>query len=144
MASFSYRTKLRLAWELTWPLALLDLAIMLVIHGLLDAKDETLDSVWTVVGFFVVSPWVIRRAFTRVYEGLRIGVAGAEGDGPLRYQESLKVMWLLAWRSAVLALVALVVFSLGLRLAGLGSHRFPVESPLWNAVGLSAVDALAS
>jgi hypothetical protein len=122
----------------------MDLAVVLVIHGVLDAKDETPDSIWAVVAFFVASPWVIRRAFRRAYEGWRIGVERATGEGPLRYQESLKVMWLLAWRSLVLGLGALLLVSLALRVLGLGTQRFAVDSPLGNALGLSAVDALTS
>src|SRR5438132_4873105 len=106
----------------------MDLAVVLVIRGLLDAKDETPDSVWAVVAFFVASPWVIRRAFRRVYEGSRIEVARGENPSPLRYQESLKVMWLLAWRSLVLGLGALLVVSLALRVLGVSARRFAVES----------------
>jgi len=53
-------------------------------------------------------------------------------------------MWLLAWRSMVLGLVALLVMSLALRVAGIGARRIAVDSPLGNALGLSAVDALTS
>ncbi len=142
--SLSYRARFRLAWELQWPLTALDLAVVLVIHGLFDAKDGTPDSIWAVLAFFVVSPWVIRRAFARTYEGSCIEVARGEDRKPLRYQESLKVMWLLAWRSLVLGLVALLVVSSALRLFGVSARRFAVESPLGNALGLSAVDAITS
>jgi len=140
----SYGGRLRLAWELTWPLALMDLAVVLAIHGMFEARDETLDSAWAVVAFFIASPWVIRRAFRRVYQGMRIEVERGENRAPLRYQESLKVMWLLAWRSMMLGLGALLLVSLALRVLGVSTRRFTVESPLGNALGLSAVDAVTS
>ena len=51
MPKLSLRDRFRLAWELTWPLALMDLLVMLFIHGLLDAQGQTLDSIWAVVVF---------------------------------------------------------------------------------------------
>lgn len=140
-----FRERWRMAWELTWPLAALDIAIVLMIHGVLEARTETLDSVWAVVGFFVVSPWVVRRALSKKYGNVRIAVAtqGADRD-QLNYQRSLKVMWLLAWRSTVLALVALLVVSGLLRLMGIQGRDLPAPGPLVNALGLSAVDAVTS
>jgi hypothetical protein len=53
-------------------------------------------------------------------------------------------MWLLAWRSMVLGLCALLIVSLALKVAGMGTRRIAVDSPLGNALGLSVVDALTS
>jgi len=138
------RERWRMAWEMTWPLALLDLAVVLMIHGVLDTQTETLDSVWAVIGFFVVSPWVVRRALSRPYGKARIEVV-AERPGRVRlsYQQSLKVMWLLAWRSTLVALGALFVLSGLLRVAGVQARDLPAQGPLVNALGLSAVDALS-
>jgi hypothetical protein len=143
--SLTYRHRLHLAWELTWPLAAIDFAVVLAIHGLLEVPGETLDSVWALAAFFVVSPGVIRRAFRRSYGGSHlVAIRGGEEGGTLRYQESLKVMWLLAWRTLVLSLLALLLVSLLLRLAGLSGSSFSVKSPLANSLGLSAVDTLSS
>ena len=140
-----FRERWRMAWEMTWPLTALDLAVVLLIHGVLEAQTETLDSVWAVIGFFAVSPWVIRRALSRPYGKARIVVASRLGDRPrLSYQQSLKVMWLLSWRSTVLALAALLVLSGLMRLVGIQSRDLPAQGPLVNALGLSAVDAVAS
>jgi hypothetical protein len=134
-----------MAWEMTWPLAALDLAVVLTIHGVLDPQTETLDSVWAVIGFFVVSPWVVRRALSQRYGSVRIAVVSQGADrSRLTYQQSLKVMWLLAWRSTVLALVALLVLSALFRLAGIQAGDLPAQGPLVNALGLSAVDAVTS
>jgi len=140
-----FRERFRIAWELTWPLAAIDLAVVLFIHGVLEAQDETLDSIWAVAGFFIVSPWVVRRALARAYDNSRIAVVAKGEDRPrLTYQQSLKVMWLLAWRSTVLALAALLVFSALLKLVGIRTRDLPTQGPLVNALGLSFFDALTS
>jgi hypothetical protein len=140
----SYRSRLRLSWELTWPLTVLDFAVVLWIHALIRPPDETLDSLWALVAFFGVSPWVVRRALGETYCGLRIVVVRHGEEGPLRYQESLKVMWLLAWRTMVLGLAALLAFSLPLRILGVQTQSLTIHSPLANALGLSALDAVTS
>ena len=137
------RDRIRLSWELCWPLALIDAAVVLVIHGPLDARDETLDSIWAIVAFFVVSPWVVRRALARRYRGHKIGVLRAGAAVPsLTYQESLKVMWLLAWRTLILLLAAVLIVSALLRVAGIGTRAFSTSDPLLNALGLSFIDSL--
>src|SRR5215831_19730250 len=73
-ASAGFRERLGMAWEMTWPLALLDLAVILLIHGVMDTQTETLDSVWAVIGFFGASPWVVRRALARSYGNIRVAV----------------------------------------------------------------------
>ena len=135
-----------MTWELTWPLAALDLAVVTVIHGVLDAHGETLDSVWAVAGFFVVSPWVIRRALARAYGNRQAVAITRDGEEMPRlpYQQSLKVMWLLAWRSTVMALVALLLVSALLHWAGFAARDLPAQGPLVNALGLSLADALTS
>ncbi len=140
MPKLSFRDRFLLAWELTWPLALMDLVVVVIIHGVMDVQGETLDSIWAVAAFFVASPWVIRWAFRRH----RIEASRGAESGPLAYQESLKVMWLLAWRSTVLMLLAVVVLSGLLRLTGWTAHDLAPQSPLTNALGLSAVDAMVS
>ena len=140
-----FRERWRMAWEMTWPLAALDIAVVCIIHGVLEAQTETLDSVWAVVSFFVVSPWVVRRALSKKYGKVRIAVLTQDKDrAQLHYQQSLKLMWLLAWRSTVLALVALLVVSGLLRLVGIQARDLPAQGPLANALGLSAVDAVTS
>jgi hypothetical protein len=129
-----------MAWELTWPFALIDLGVVVLLHGVLDVSGETGDAIWAVVSFFVVSPWVIRRALQREYGGSRIVVERGDAEAStLGYQESLKVMWLLAWRWLALALAALLVLSLALRVTGFSSHRFSTEDPLASNLGLSVV-----
>lgn len=134
-----------MAWELTWPLALIDFAMVILIHGVLDVQGETLDSIWAVATFFVVSPWVVRRALAQQYGTWRVIVVRRGTEAPrLSYQESLKVMWLLAWRTLVLSLAALLVISGIVRLAGGYTLYFSTPDPLVNALGLSAIDAVSS
>jgi hypothetical protein len=145
-----FRERWRMAWEMTWPLAVLDLAVVLVIHGVMDTQTETLDSIWAVIGFFVVSPWVVRRALAMTYDKMRIAVvpnralSSSSDRSRLTYQQSLKVMWLLAWRSTVLALVGIFVLSALLRLVGIKARDLPAQGPLVNALGLSSVDVVTS
>jgi hypothetical protein len=140
------RQRLLMTWELTWPLALMDLSVVVILHGMLDVQGETGDSIWAVAAFFAVSPWVVRRAFARAYDKRRVIVMhGAEKQARLTYQESLKVMWLIAWRSTVLSLAALLVISGVLRFAAPNAIReFDTPDPYRNALGLSAVDTLTS
>jgi len=134
-----------MAWELTWPLTLIDLVVVVLIHGVLIVEGEALDSIWAVAAFFVVSPWVVRRALARAYGPARVVVIrGGEEQAKLSYQESLKVMWLLAWRALPLMLAALLVISLALRVAGIKGSYFSIDDPLENALGLSTIDALSS
>ncbi|HLH43872.1 MAG TPA: hypothetical protein VKV74_12845 [Bryobacteraceae bacterium] len=142
----SFRDRLRITWEVSWPVAALDLAAAILTHGVLKAQGETLDSLWAVAVFFVVSPWAVRRALARNY-GDRQAVAVASGGKETRrlgYQQSLKVMWLLAWRSTVMALVGLLLLSAVLHWAGFAARDLPAQSPLVNAVGLSLADAATS
>jgi hypothetical protein len=149
----TFRERVRLAWELTWPVSLIDLLVVLAIHGVLEAQGETLDSIWAVAVFFVVFPWVVRRGLALVYArsdaSWRIVVMRSGAERPrLSYQESLKVMWLLAWRPLVPSLVALLAISGILRLARVDAHNFldsfSSNDPLANALGLSVIDALTS
>ncbi|MGD1094107.1 MAG: hypothetical protein ABSB35_19250 [Bryobacteraceae bacterium] len=141
-----YRERFRMAWEMTWPMALIDLAFVLVVHGLFEPGNETWDSVWALISFVVVWPWVIRRALRQDYGGKRVRVVrtGTSGDpGMLEYQESLKVMWLLAWRSLILLLLAGLAISLILKAAGWTSQALSTQSALVNNLGLSFVDAIS-
>jgi len=133
----SFRERLHVAWELTWPLALLDITVVFFLHGILDVEGETADSLWAVGSFFTVAPWVVRRALRLQYGKWRITPL-------LSYQQSLKVMWLLMWRTLVLSLAALLVVSLILRLIGVSTQAVGAQGPLFNNLGLSALDALSS
>jgi hypothetical protein len=132
----SYRERLRMAWELTWPMALIDLGVVILLHGFLAVEGESADSVWAVLAFFGVSPWVVRRGLNLKYGRLRV-------QPKLSYQQSLKVMWLLGWRTLALSLAALVPVSLILRALHLDAN-LSAENPLVNNVGLSLADAVSS
>jgi len=133
----TFRDRLRMAWEMTWPLALIDIAVVVFVHGLLEVEGETADSLWAFASFFTVAPWAVRRALRMKYGPWRIAPS-------LTYQQSLKVMWLLMWRSLVLSLAALLVVSLFLRAVGIGSHALAEQGPLVNNLGLTAADSISS
>lgn len=125
-----------MAWELTWPMALIDLGVVILLHGFLEVQGESADSVWAVLAFFGVSPWVVRRGLNLKYGRLRV-------QPKLSYQQSLKVMWLLGWRTLALSLAALVPVSILLRALHLDAN-LSAENPLVNNVGLSLADAVSS
>jgi hypothetical protein len=141
-----FRDRLRLAWELTWPLALLDLAMVVLIHGALDAQGEVLDTVWALIAFFVVSPLVVRRALEYRYASWRIFTVTRGGDKTRpTYQQSFKVMWLLSWRTIPLGLAALLVVSALFRVTGVSLPRgSSLDDPLVNAFGLSLITTISS
>jgi len=69
------------------PLAALDLTIVTMIHGVLNVKGGTLDSIWA-VGFFVVSPGGSGRALARPYGNHQAAAAtrdGHSGDAQLQF-----------------------------------------------------------
>jgi hypothetical protein len=133
----TFGERVRMAWELTWPMALLDLIAVLLFHALLDLQGEAADSIWAFASFLTVMPWVVRRALRLKYGRWRVTPA-------LTYQQSLKVMWLLMWRTLVLSLGALLVVSLILRALGISSQAIGEQGPLANNLGLSLADALSS
>jgi hypothetical protein len=110
--------------------------VVILLHGFLEVQGESADSVWAVVAFFGVSPWVVRRGLNLKYGRLRV-------QPKLSYQRSLKVMWLLGWRTLALSLAALVPVSLILRALHLDAN-LAGENPLINNVGLSLADAGSS
>jgi hypothetical protein len=130
---------------LTWPLSLADLAVVVLIHGAIDTKGEVLDSLWALVSFFVVSPWVVRRALHRPAPDWRVVSVARSVEAPrLTYQQSLKVMWLLAWRTLPLALAALFLLSALFRATGVSLGSVSVQDPLVNQSALSVLDFLTS
>ena len=144
MTKLPFRERWRMSWELTWPLALLDAAVVVVIHGVIEARSETLDSIWAVAAFFLASPWVVQRALARRYGARNVVVRTRDEERPrLNYTESFKVMWLLAWRTLPLALLAALAISGLLRLLRVPITVIDTQDPLANALGLSVVDSVA-
>lgn len=122
---------------MTWPLALIDLIAVFVIHAVVEARDEKLDALWAVVSLLVVGPYVVRSALAQRYSGYEI-------SPPVTWQQSLKVMWLLAWRSEVLGLAAIMLVSSLLSLAPAWRASVTTTDPLVNNIGLSLVDAVSN
>jgi hypothetical protein len=92
---------------------------------------------WALLSFLTVAPWVVRRAL-----GLRYGRRRIQPK--LSYQQSLKVMWLLMWRTLVLSLCAVLVVSLILRAFGINGQSIGEQGPLVNNLGLSLADTVSS
>jgi len=137
--------RLRLAWELTWPLTLLDLALIVLVHGMFDVQSEAIDLVWGVFAFFGLTPWIMRRAFERFSPGKHVVAVSQGVEAPrLSYQQTLKAMWLLAWRTTPLALLALLLLSLFFRTTGISLPKVSAGDPLVNAFGLSMLDTITA
>jgi hypothetical protein len=141
----SFPKRLRLAWELTWPLSLADLAVIVVLHGALNVEGQTLDTIWALVLLFVISPFVVRRALARpAPEWHIVSVSrGVEGER-LTYQQSFKVMWLLAWRTIPLGLAVLLVVSALFRATGASLGNISAQDPLVNNGALTLFDTVTS
>lgn len=142
----TFRERLGLAWELTWPLALLDLGVVVLLHGALDVQGEVADTVWAFVAFFAVGPWVVQRGLRRGSAGKQVvAVVRGSAAARLNYQQSFKVMWLLAWRTLPLTFLALLAISGLFRLTGAKlPQNASLDDPLVSQVGLSLVDLVSS
>ena len=143
----TYRERLRFTWELLWPALLIDLAWALF-SFLADFGSSGPESVYHVAAFFLLIPWVVRRAIRHPYPGFRFVVLwdGDDEPHPMTYQESLKVMWLLNWRVAALTLISLapISFLLGvvLYLPLTEWFKFAAGTKLGNSLGLTALDLI--
>ncbi len=145
VARLTFRERWRMSWELTWPLALVDAAVMVLIHGVIEARGEMLDSIWALAAFFIVSPWIVQRALARRYGAWTVVARSGERErARLNYQESFKVMWLLAWRTLPLALLAALAISGLLRLLRIPTTAIDTQDRLANALGLNVVDLVRS
>ena len=92
----TFAERFRIAWQIVWPFTLIDLAMVVFIHGVLDAQSSLPDIIWGVASFFIVAPWVVRRALKRKRI---VAVTNQVVRPELNYQQSFKAMWLLSWRT---------------------------------------------
>jgi hypothetical protein len=127
--------RLHLAWALTWPGALFDLAYQLLRAqlGLPAAKAAGIDLVVAILGFFLFYTWVVRRAVRLNFPGFRLWVMrgdGGSGTREMSYAESLSVHWLIYWRSLMILLPIHLFFAVLLRGTGL-YDRFLWSIPGW-------------
>jgi hypothetical protein len=143
----SYRERLRFAWQLIWPSALIELgwAVFQIVAGV---QSTGVDSLYYVASFFLIGPWLVRRAIRLGYPDFSLVVVGDDDRAHgMTYQESLKVFWLLGWRTAILMIAALIPLSLlvgALVKVSLADWvRSFGFSKVGNNLGLAAVDFLA-
>jgi hypothetical protein len=140
----SFRERLLFAWQIIWPLAALDFGWAVLLYLVIAKNESNLDSVYRLASFFLLAPWVVRRAFAFPYSGFRLEVLREGAPSRLDYQDSLKVMWLLSWRTAILTLAALVPLSLLLSAITdkplAESARSLASTPFTNALALTVAD----
>jgi hypothetical protein len=131
-----------LAWQLTWPLTLIDIGIAFIIHVILDIHKPGAELVSEIPNLLIIAPWIIRLMMRRSYPGFRLKTLVDGAPAQMGYTESFKVMWLLSWRTEMLMLVLLLVVSFFLRFVNVQlSSLVPSteESPFLSALGLSLV-----
>jgi hypothetical protein len=113
--------RLELAWALTWPGS-----VIYVIYWLLRASrlspEVFIEMLCLgVLGLFLFEPWVVRRAVKLDFRGFHLVVfrsGSSEATRGINYWESLRVAWLLTWRTIMLELMLLVL----VQVSWLGIH----------------------
>lgn len=112
--------RLAVAWALLWPEVVAEMLVHPIVHGLAATglSFGTLDLFDAGLRFFVVSPWVVRRAFALSYSGFRFEVVRKTGEMGMRYGDGLAVVWLFLVRTALIVLVAGVPMMLAWKFAG--------------------------
>lgn len=138
----TFSERYRMAWQVTWPTIAVDTAWAVLVHGLLQIEGQAPLLFHEFFSLFLVAPFLVRRMVGLKYPEFRIKTLFADGEGRMGYTESFKVMWLLSWRTTVLAMflllpvVAVVVKITGINLQSLAPSG---GSELVNQIGLSLV-----
>ena len=109
-----YRERLEFSWQASWPGFVAGLPFALLAF-ILDSPNELvkIQLAEAAIGLLVVGPFVIRRALAYAYRAFRFEVYGYGSTVPrlIGRLESLKVVWLLSWRTEILSLACLVPIS---------------------------------
>ncbi len=142
----SYRERLRLAWELAWPLFLLDLAVIGVAYLIVGPKITDLYVAYALLALVIVNPFLVRRMAGLRYPGFRLAVLSDGAEAEMGYTESFKVAWLLGWRTEIFSYLLLFIVSplaqlLPFQLSSLVPSTS--DAPLLNIVGLSLFSVMA-
>ena len=148
------RERVALTWSMTWPLLAIDVLWTILLHAAVEGDTNTAESIFQAVSFFVLGPMIVRRAIRRGTTEHSIAVLkpNPQPSGPyessLTIGDALSLFWLLAWRSLILMLLALVPLSLILKSivpAGLNAWVHALAAaPVSNALGLTAVDGITN
>jgi hypothetical protein len=109
--SLDYASGLQLAWALIWPTIVFDLVVWGPRDnlGLTPQQVDSVDSILMMIGLFVIMPWVVRRAVRLNFHGFHLLVVRSSGEETrsMKYSESLRVAWLLAWRGGIILAIVL-------------------------------------
>ena len=131
-----------LSWQLTWPLALIDIGIAFVIHVILDIHKPGAELVSEIPNLLLIAPWIVRRTMRRSHPGFRLKTLIGGVPAQMGYTESFKVMWLLSWRTEILMILLLLVVSFFLRFVNVQLASLvpsTEESPFISSLGLTLV-----
>lgn len=138
--------RVRLAWEFTYPLVLLDLGWAVLLYGIIAKDESKLDSLYVIAGILLLAPWVVRRAIRKTYRTFSVRAVRDGQPVHLGYQGSLAIVWLLSWRMAVLLLALLLPVSMiiGAITDKPLSSMVPSSQGFANAVGIAFFNAVTS
>lgn len=142
----SFRERVALTWSMTWPILAIDVLWTVALHAMVEQNTSTAESVFQAVSFFLLGPLIIQRAIRRGTGAHQIVVRKNGHESTLGIGDALSIFWMLAWRSLMLALLALVPLSLLLKSVVPAEMnewvRGLAASPVSNALGLTAVDGI--
>lgn len=139
-SELSYAERFRVAFQLAWPILLLDLSVIGLAYSIVGPKITDLYVAWALIALVVVYPFLVKRLVKLPYPGFRLKVLRDGEEAEMNYTESFKVAWLLGWRTEILSYILLFVVSplaqlLPFQLSGMVPST--QEAPLLNLVGLS-------
>ncbi|MBL8177953.1 MAG: hypothetical protein JNK48_24965 [Bryobacterales bacterium] len=138
-----YSERVALAWQLTWPAVVTDVIWSFTVYVLLEIQSQGAELLYIFPYLLLVAPWLVRRMIRKPYPAFRLKVLRDGFAAEMNYTESFKVMWLLIWRTSILTLGAIFVFSFFLRYLNVQlSSLVPrsQEAPFLNAAGLSILE----
>ncbi|MEO8025921.1 MAG: hypothetical protein ABI823_05590 [Bryobacteraceae bacterium] len=144
----SFRERLQFTWTLTWPLIVIDLAWAVLLHLVVEGGTTSADSLFQVFSFFVLGPAILRWALNRGTPLHRVVAIRRGAESTLSIADALAPFWLIAWRSLIFMLLALLPLSLLLKSIVPPEFnqwiRSLAASPLSNSLGLTVVDVVTN
>jgi hypothetical protein len=138
----TYRERLGLSWGLVWPIFMIEILWAVVTHLMLERHDPGIEFLPEIPSLFLISPYLIRRMMSAKHPGFRLTTLRYGEPAVMNYTESFKAMWLLMWRTEVVALLLVLLISMFARYLNVQlSTLVPSakDAPFFNAVGTALV-----
>ncbi len=137
----TYRERLGLSWRLVWPIFLLEILWDFLALVILEIRSPGIEYLPGIPTLFLISPYLVRRMMAAKHPGFRLNTLRYGVPAAMNYTESFKAMWLLMWRTQIVAMLLLLpLISLFGQLLNVQlSTLVPKDAPFFNAVGQSVV-----